>query len=112
MLLKTSSSAVLVNGILGPWITCKGLRQGDALSPYLFLLVADVLQALIKADMGICHPLTDGSCPVLQYADGTILLGRSRGCLVPNAYPRHVLGSHGFEDQLRQKHGHPDAPTF
>ena len=71
----TSRSAVLVNGVSGPWITCKrGLRQGYALSPYLFLLVADVLQALVKADSSIHHPLTDGSCPILQYADDTILL--------------------------------------
>jgi hypothetical protein len=77
VLLKTSRAVVLVNGILGPWITCKkGLWQGDALSPYLFLLVADMLQALIKADMDIRHPLTNSSCPILQYVDDTIFLVR------------------------------------
>lgn len=47
----SSQSAVLVNGCPGSWINCKrGLRQGDSLSPYLFLLVADVLQQMIKKD--------------------------------------------------------------
>lgn len=76
-LLVSSRSAVMVNGVQGPWITCKkGLRQGDALSPYLFLLVADLLQKLVKADGGIRHPLVDGPCPILQYADDTIILIR------------------------------------
>jgi hypothetical protein len=78
LLLKTSRSAVLVNGVPSPWIDCKrGLRQGDALSPYLFLLVADVLQMLIKKDAGICHPMANGPCPVLQYADDMIILARA-----------------------------------
>lgn len=78
MLLNTSKSVVLVNGIPGPWINCKrGLRQGDALSPYLFILVADVLQALIKSDEGIRHPLADASIRVLQYTDDTIILIRA-----------------------------------
>jgi hypothetical protein len=69
---------VLINGIPGPWIQCKrGLRQGDALSPYLFLLVADVLQQLIKSNGSVRHPLSDSACPVLKYADDTIILIRA-----------------------------------
>lgn len=78
-LLSTSKSAVIVNGCPGPWITCRrGLRQGDPLSPYLFLLVADVLQAMIKANGSVRHPLLENEpCPVLQYADDTLLLLRA-----------------------------------
>lgn len=74
-LLSTSMSAVLVDGILGPWISCHhGLRQGDALSLYLFLLMANILQKLVKANGLIRHPLLEESCPVLQYVDDTIIL--------------------------------------
>lgn len=74
-LLTSSKSAVMVNGIPGPWIQCRrGLCQGDALSSYLFLLMADVLQRLIKKGGGIRHPLMEGPCPMFQYADDTIIL--------------------------------------
>lgn len=75
-LLTTSKNAVLVNGCLGPWFQCKrGLRQGDSLSPYMFLLVADVLQSLIKHDGGVRHPISPvRTCAVLQYADDTLLV--------------------------------------
>jgi hypothetical protein len=71
MILSMSRSAVLLNGVPGAWIDCKrGLRQGDPLSPYLFLIVADVLQRLIRQDPLLDHPLVDGDpCQVLQYAD-------------------------------------------
>lgn len=75
-LLQTSLSAVVVNGLPGKWITCKrGLRQGDPISPYLFLIVADVLPALVKNDGSIRHPIaSDLPCPILQYADDTLIL--------------------------------------
>jgi hypothetical protein len=72
----SSRSAVVLNGIPGRWISCRrGLRQGDPLSPYLFLLVADVLQRMIQQDGVLEHPLCDGMPPVvLQYADDTLVL--------------------------------------
>lgn len=44
------------------------------MSPYLFLLVADVLQTLIKTDGQARHPLVDSPCPILQYTDDTLIL--------------------------------------
>ncbi|CAN6206059.1 unnamed protein product [Urochloa humidicola] len=75
-MLTSSKLAVLVNGRPGPWFSCKrGVRQGDPLSPYLFLLVADVLQRLVKNNGQIRHPAADDlPCPILQYADDTLIV--------------------------------------
>lgn len=64
---------------IGFFLTGKGLRQGDSISPLLFNLVVDALtRMLIKA---ADHHLIEGLCPevcpsgiiCLQYADDTIL---------------------------------------
>jgi hypothetical protein len=48
-ILSTGSSKVLLNDVPGKNIHCKiGVRQGDSLSPLLFVLVADLLQSVLN----------------------------------------------------------------
>lgn len=60
ILLSSASTRVLLNGMPGPPIWHKeGLRQGDSLSPQLFVLAVDTLGRLIQRahDAGILLPL-------------------------------------------------------
>jgi hypothetical protein len=81
MILGSGTSEVLLNGVPEKRFHCKrGVRQGDPLSPLLFVLTADLLQSIVNraCDCGILRlplPNTCGSdFPIIQYVDDTILI--------------------------------------
>ena len=59
-ILSTSTTKVMVNGDPGDTIyNCKGLRQGDPISPMLFILTMEPLQRLFQraTTSGVLEPL-------------------------------------------------------
>jgi hypothetical protein len=77
---NSGTSSVLLNGVPGKVFHCKrGVRQGDPLSPLLFVLAANFLQNLLNSakDLGLLslplvHP-HNHDFPMLQYADDTLI---------------------------------------
>lgn len=72
--------SVKLNNQIGPYfVSHKGVRQGDPLSPILFNFVADCLTRMIKQAQrnglitGLASNLIDKGVAVLQYADDTII---------------------------------------
>jgi hypothetical protein len=77
---RRGSVGIKVNDDIGHYfLTQKGLRQGDPLSPILFNLIADMLALLIQRAKedgqvdGLIPHLVDGGIFILQYVDDTII---------------------------------------
>jgi hypothetical protein len=79
-ILVSGSSAVLLNGVPGKKFNCRrGVRQGDPLSPLLFVLAAELLQVIMNraSSLGLLRrpiPQPDEDFPIVQYADDTLLI--------------------------------------
>ncbi|GKV45295.1 hypothetical protein SLEP1_g52400 [Rubroshorea leprosula] len=82
--LSTARISILLNGSpTSEFSISKGLRQGDPLSPFLFLLVGEGLCGLVKK--AECEGLLKGleigrggmELSLLQFADGTVFMGKA-----------------------------------
>ncbi|GKV02363.1 hypothetical protein SLEP1_g14810 [Rubroshorea leprosula] len=82
--LQTTSVSVLVNGSpTNEFKMEKGIRQGDPIAPFLFLIIAKSLNVLIESaiskelfqgvDIGLFGP----NISHLQFADGTVIMGKA-----------------------------------
>ena len=80
-ILKIASTSVLLNGVLEKKIECmRGFRQGDPLSPILYVLTAELLQIVIndawqrgEIDLPI-EQYFGQKYPIIEYADDTLMI--------------------------------------
>lgn len=75
-LYKNIKSTVIVNGKPTHWFSVeRGCRQGDPISPYIFILVVEIMALMIREDTdikGVC--INHVEHKILQFADDTQLM--------------------------------------
>lgn len=79
--MTTPSFSILVNGCpKGFFLEERGLRQGDPLSPYLSIMVVDILGRMTSKTesvgllVGLSPPMGGSTVPFIQYADDSLFL--------------------------------------
>jgi hypothetical protein len=80
MLMSSGTSEIMLNGVPGKKFNCRrGVRQGDPLSPLLFVGVSELLQAMVNrlfhaGDLVAPLNIPNTDFPIVQYADDTLLI--------------------------------------
>jgi hypothetical protein len=105
-ILQSNMSSVLLNGVPGKTFHCKrGVRQGDPLSPLLFVLVTDLLMSIINKARHqnlLQLPLAENcgqDFSIVQYADDTLLI--MEACPKQLFFLKAVLNSFATSTGLR-----------
>ena len=98
--------SIIINGSLTkPFRMERGLRQGDLLSPFLFVLVVDVLNRILSRAVleGLVEGIRIGNNEVnlshLQFADDNVLFSTAKKDVMVNV--RRILDCFGIMSGLQ-----------
>jgi hypothetical protein len=104
LIFNSGTSFVLLNGSPRKVFHCRRVRQGDPLSPLLFVLAADLLQSILNRakEQGLINlpiPLQyTRDFPILQYASDTLII--MEGCGRQLVFLKALLNSFATSTSL------------